>query len=90
MVTGMLKNNKPRFSHKDSSLVKVYYRVYNRVLTFFEGDECKARDWMFTDNMWFGGLSPINMIDSYRGKKLEDWIVSQLDDNDIEPMPPLA
>jgi len=74
-------SQKPRFSLKDSQVVKSYYRVLRRVTAFF-GDPIKAQDWMFTENMMLGGISPLSMIEAGRAKKLEDWIVSQIDENE--------
>jgi len=72
---------KPRFSLKDGSIVKSYYRVHKRVTAFFS-DAHKAHEWMQTPNIWFGGKSPLDMVEAGRSKKLEDWIVAQLDENE--------
>lgn len=79
---------KPRFSHKDSQLVRAYYRVYSRVVAFFN-DKTVATDWMFTPNMWFGNLSPLDMINMGKGKRLENWVISQIDENE-EPTTPIG
>jgi hypothetical protein len=36
---------------------------------------------MFTPNMWFGGLSPLDMIDAGRSKKVEQMVIEQIDEN---------
>jgi len=87
-VPGSPMTRKPRFSHKDHNLVKIYYRIHRRVTDFFS-DPVKATDWMMTKSMWFGGISPLDMINLYRGKKLENWIISQLDENE-EPIAPIG
>jgi uncharacterized protein (DUF2384 family) len=80
-LKGVKMANKPRFTKKDSQVVKSYYRVLKRVQEFF-GDNTKATDWMLTRNMWLGGISPLDMIEAGRSKKLEDWIVAQIDENE--------
>lgn len=74
-------SQKPRFSLKESQVVKSYYRIHKRVTAFFS-DPVKAHEWMQTPNMWFGGKSPLDMVEASRSKKLEDWIVAQLDENE--------
>lgn len=72
---------KPRFTQKDSQVVKSYYRVYKRVLEYF-GDRVIATDWMMTENINLGGVTPISMIEAGMSKKLENWIVAQIDENE--------
>lgn len=74
-------SKKPRFAEKDSEVVRAYYRVYKRVLAFF-GDRTIATDWMMTENVNLGGVTPIHMIEAGLSKKLEDWIVAQIDENE--------
>lgn len=61
-------------------MVKAYYRVYSRVHDFFK-DHYKAEEWMYTPNMALGGVSPLDMINKDQSKKLENWIISQIDED---------
>lgn len=79
---------KPHFSHKESSLVRSYYRVYKRVLAYF-GNSVVATDWMFTPNILLGGKSPLDMINDSQSKRLENWIIAQIDENE-EPTRPIG
>jgi hypothetical protein len=47
----------------------------------FFGDVKKVSAWLRMDNLNFGGCSPMRMIQLNKGKKLNDWINTQLDEN---------
>lgn len=60
----------------DSVVVEIITNVH----CFFQNEK-KTAFWMNTKNLNFGGVSPIEMINRGRGKKLLAWILGQLDEN---------
>lgn len=58
-----------------------YQIVFKKILKFFKGHRAKATDWMLCENVNLGGLSPVQMLEVGRGKKLLKWVVSAINEN---------
>jgi hypothetical protein len=69
----------PDFNNKTESLG----RVYNAVSVFFNHDDGKITQWINCPNPFFGGLSPLNMINLDKVEKVLNFIQAALDENHI-------
>ena len=52
------------------------------ILAFFQGDVLRAHAWMNAKNPHLGDVSPNQMIEMGRGKKLLAWVKAQLAENE--------
>lgn len=54
------------------------FHLYKKVLDFFQGNEEKTKAWFSYKNPLLGGVSPADMINNGREKKLELFITNSL------------
>ncbi len=66
----------------ESELPSSLLDIFELVLPFFDGDEKKTAIWMLTENPHLGGISPIDLWNFGKGKKLIKFIENRLSENE--------
>jgi hypothetical protein len=59
-----------------------FYKLYALITTFFKGNALKANLWFQTRNPHLGNISPLEMIQMGRFRKLEKFILYSLEENE--------
>jgi hypothetical protein len=70
-------DEKPIESNDSLMVVEIVILVYD----FFEHDRVKTKQWFRTRNPQLGFVSPNTMIRDGRSRKLLQWVITQMNEN---------
>ena len=65
--------------------INIVSDIINKATKLFNGDEEKARDWLNTENSFFGGHSPFSYCKPYDGAvKVEEYLDQKLKQKEFQ------